>query len=177
MSTLVDFQIQDRADHGMICPYSKAQLGSTTYDVLLGRFILIERDFGSFATENSWQEIDLRGKKGYLLEPKEVVLASTKETICLPENVEAHFYLNSSSARKQLNHSLSNYIHPSFSGEITLELCNSSRFNGFLLTEGMRIGQLRFSLVTSRPLNSYSETGRYGGQKGPTTARQAMNKP
>jgi len=163
MSTLVDFQIRDRAILGMIFPFHEEQINPASYDVLLGDKILVE-------TECGWREVDLT-KDPYRMPPGSFVLATTREYVILPHDVEAIFCLKSSRGREGFNHALSAYIDPSFSGEITLELYNCSQFKELEVAAGMRIGQLRFAFVAAKPERGYDVTGRYNRQRGPTPSR------
>lgn len=170
MGTLVDHEIDVLARSSeLITPYDKTFLNATSIDVTLHYEILVEDP--SPQNEIGWTRTPLIGEAGYALRPGEFILASTRESIRLPSSVEATFNLKSSLGRKGLDHALSVYIDPGFSGQITLELKNSSRFKSILLKEGMPIGHLRFSSLSATPEKPYSETGRYNYQFGPTMSR------
>lgn len=161
MSSLVDWQIKKLAkESGLIKPYRSEQLNPASYDVVLGDTVLIETP----GDDGVWTKVDISSKP-LMLEPNEFVLAHTQEMVNIPENLEAIFCLKSSRGREGYNHALAAYIDPGFSGRVTLELKNYSRYRCLPLKAGMRIGQLRFSVINGTPLHDYSQTGRYQGAK------------
>lgn len=170
MGTLVDHEIHAlAATTDLIAPYDKAFLNATSIDVTLHYEILVEDP--ALKDGIGWVRAVLDPGTGYSLRPGEFILASTREIIKLPPSIEATFNLKSSLGRKGLDHALSVYIDPGFSGQITLELKNSSRFRSILLEEGMPIGHLRFSSLAEVPEAPYSGGGRYNHQFGPTPSR------
>jgi dCTP deaminase len=169
MGTLVDHEIHALAGRTeLIAPYDQKLLNATSIDVTLHYEILVEDP--SPGNIIGWTRIFL-DQGGYNLRPGEFILASTKERITLPSSIEATFNLKSSLGRRGLDHALSVYIDPGFSGQITLELKNSSRFRSILLEDGMPIGHLRFSVLSEIPDTPYSNAGRYNHQIGPTMSR------
>ena len=101
--------------------------------------------------------------QGFILKPKQFMLASTREVFNLPSNIAAEFKLKSSLARAGLNHCLAGFADPSwYNSRLTLELYNVLQFNSLLLTKGMKIGQMLFYRVNEVPeANSYAAKGRY----------------
>ena len=171
MSTLVDWQIAERCGtESLISPYTAEQLNPASYDVLLGDEILLEvlSDYGD--KKRTWLSFDLETGP-YILSPGEFILGCTREIVKIPNDLEAIFCLKSSRGREGYDHALAAYIDPGFEGRVTLELHNMNRYNGLVLTSGMRIGQLRFASLAERPEKSYSQTGRYHGDMGPAPSR------
>ena len=158
MSTLSDHQIRAWAQGDrMITPYDEAQLNPASYDVTLGDMVLTE----VAGQPGEWNGVGLGDGSIYWLQPNEFVLACTREVIRLPDEIEAIFCLKSSRGREGYNHMLAAYCDPGFIGRVTLEIHNCTRYTPLPLYQGLRIGQLRFSRMDSRPERSYAETGRY----------------
>lgn len=167
MSTIVDHQIIHCVrKFNLIQPFSESQLNPASYDVRLGPIILVEGlAIGPEDSRRRWQEIDISNEP-YQMTPNEFVLASTEEYINVPPHLEAVFQLKSSRGREGYEHALAGYIDPGFSGNVTLELSNLNQRHTLTLAQGMLIGQLRFSILDSKPLHSYAETGHYNGDIG-----------
>jgi len=160
MSALVDFQIQELArESGLITPFNADQINPASYDVTLGDEILVENY--SYLGKR-WQPVNIKEKR-FCLQPGEFILAVTAEFVNIPVNIEAEFCLKSSRGREGYQHALAAYIDPGFSGRITLELKNYSRYHQLELIPGMRIGQLRFTKLDTVPKKPYHLTGRYHG--------------
>lgn len=98
------------------------------------------------------------------------ILASTLETVKIPDNLVAQVNGKSSLARKGLViHQTAGFIDPGFHGQVTLELSNVGE--PIRLTPGMPICQLAFMLMTSpaqRPYGHKALGSHYQGQQGPT---------
>lgn len=98
---------------------------------------------------------------GYVLQPGEFVLASTREEFDLPSYLGAEFCLKSRLGRIGLEHQLAGWIDPGFKGKITLELVNNAPYP-IAIKAGQRIGQLKFHLLNGAPDKAYA--GHYQGQ-------------
>ena len=160
MSTIVDHQIRHLArTAGLMEPFDPDLVNPASYDVTLADTLLVENDNGHFT------EIDI-STTAFWMPPGAFVLASTREFVRIPNNIESVFQLKSSRGREGYGHQLAAYIDPGFHGRVTLELHNSRRFKELPLTAGMRIGQLRFCKVDALPLRSYAVTGRYHNAQG-----------
>lgn len=123
-------------------------LGDTWIEILQGG---LENDFKS---------------NGYLLAPNSGILATTQEYIKLNNSVAAEFKLKSSLARKFLNHTVALYVNPGFEGKLTLEILNQGK-DPFMLTKGMKIGQIVFMGLSEPCDNPYGSksTDKYQGQQ------------
>lgn len=108
----------------------------------------------------------------HLLKAGEFVLASTFETVSLPNNVCGSFAGKSSLARLGLGvHVTAGFIDPGFTGQITIELANVNSVP-IILYPGMKIGQIVFQEMTEPADVPYGEAGNsYQGQRGPTPYR------
>jgi dCTP deaminase len=106
--------------------------------------------------------------------PLEVLLASTYETITLPEDLVARLEGKSSLARLGLQvHATAGFVDPGWEGYLTLELSNVTKFP-ILIYPGMKIVQISFMRMSSPVLLPYGSTGlhsKYQGESGPTPSR------
>lgn len=164
MSTLSDHEIEALCLAGMVTPYDPALLNPTSLDLLLGGTLLIES-----AQSPAMVPYPLQGhteERPYLLQPGQFVLAETVEMFHLPDDVTGQFILKSSRARSGLEHLLAGFCDPGWHGSVlTLELHNSRQLHPVKLWPGMRIGQMKFERLASKPRRSYRETGRYNGHR------------
>ena len=159
MSSLPDHIIRDLCrTKGLVEPFDSELLNPASYDVTLGNTILLE-------TPHGFHEIDI-STTAFHMGPGSFVLAHTAEWVRIPNDCEAIFQLKSSRGREGYEHALAGYIDPGFHGNVTLELSNLRRYAHLPLQAGMRIGQLRFARLESKPLRPYSVTGRYQNDKG-----------
>jgi len=119
-------------------------------------------------------ELEEIGTGAFVLHPGEFALASTVETVTLPNDIAARCEGKSSLGRLGLMvHSTAGFIDPGFTGTITLELSNVANLP-IKLWPGMKIGQLCLFQLTSPADAAYGDgaTGsRYQGQQGPTASR------
>ncbi len=114
----------------------------------------------------------------YILRPGQFVLASTMETVELPDDVVARLEGKSSLGRLGLMiHSTAGYVDPGWKGQLTLEISNVANVN-ITLYYGMRISQISFLRLTTpaeRPYGSARLGSKYQGQVGPTATRSHMD--
>lgn len=154
---------------GIISPCLPSQINGTSIDVSLGEAILIENSSGNRTVSYkdrdtlSMRQHNLRNKP-YKLCPGEFILAHTIEVLNLPLDLSAEYMMKSSMGRIGLNHATAGWIDAGFSGSITLELYNSSRYHAIELSYGDPIGQLVFLRHVPVPYEmSYRKRGRYQG--------------
>lgn len=110
--------------------------------------------------------------------PRVFVLLSTVETITLPDDLAAQVSGKSSLARMGLSVETAGWVDPGFSGQLTLEVLNTSS-DSITLTAGQPIAQLVFMELKSPALRPYGSTGlgsKYQNQRGPTLARTQSNR-
>ena len=164
MSTLPDHTIRDLCrTKGLVEPFNPDFVNPASYDVTLGDTIRLE-------TSHGFHTISIADTPFHMA-PGTFVLAHTAEWIRVPNDCEATFYLKSSRGREGYDHALATFCDPGFHGEVTLELSNNLRHAHLPLFAGLRIGQLRFSRLESKPLRPYSVTGRYHNDKGPQLSK------
>lgn len=182
---LSDHEIRRALNGGLeIDPFEPDNVQPASYDVRLGtefrRF-----DTGFWPTksqkfdplEDDAGEITERETVGtvgtFVLEPGEFALATTRETVTLPDHMTANVNGRSSYGRCGLAvHITAGFIDPGFSGEITLELKNNNSVP-LELTPGEEIGQLVFKRLSepcSVPYGSERDS-QYQGQTGAQPAR------
>jgi len=110
----------------------------------------------------------------FVLHPGEFVLGATVELIGLPDDIVARLEGKSSLGRLGLLiHSTAGYVDPGWEGTLTLELSNVANLP-IVLTPGMPIGQVSFSVMSTpvdRPYGSAGLGSHYQGQIDPTPSR------
>jgi dCTP deaminase len=165
-------------------PYDAEMVQPSSIDVRLDRYFRIFENH-RYATIDPAQEqpdltrlVEAAGEDPFVLHPGEFVLASTYETVTLPDDVAARLEGKSSLGRLGLlTHSTAGFIDPGFTGHVTLELSNVATLP-IKLWPGMTIGQLCFFQLSSpaeRPYGAAGTTSRYQGQRGPTPSRSYLN--
>lgn len=124
--------------------------------------------------ENLTELVEMDEDNAFFLHPGEFVLASTLETISLPDDIVARLEGKSSLGRiGLLIHSTAGYVDPGWKGHLTLELSNVAKLPVTLYYK-MKIGQISFLRLTSSVDKIYGSAGlgsRYQGQAEPTASR------
>lgn len=145
-------------------------------DVTLDNFCNTETDINAFfkAMETplkSLTTVDLAAKETVAytehalpvrLEPNEFALFALREKVSLPLDVTAEFYLDSGPARSCVEHSCATLLLPGWSGYLTLEIKNVSRYHALKFSTGMPIGKIVFY----RHGMTKGYTGRFQDQEG-----------
>lgn len=109
------------------------------------------------------------------LGPGEQLLACTEEVVRLGRMHVARVEGKSSLARLWLSvHVTGGFIDPGFEGQVTLEVVNHSPWT-LVLHPGMPICQVAFDRLDTPPSRTYTSTGRYNGQRGPTPSRYTLS--
>jgi len=110
----------------------------------------------------------------FIIHPGEFALATTHETIKLPDNLVARVEGRSSMGRLGVTmHVTAGYIDPGFEGKITLEISNIGKMPVALYT-GQRVCQIVFETMTSPaeiPYGHPERDSKYMGQKRPESSR------
>jgi len=118
--------------------------------------------------------VEVNGDSPLFLNPGEFVLASTLESITLPDDIVGRLEGKSSLGRMGLLiHSTAGYVDPGWQGHLTLELSNVARLPITLYYE-MKIGQISFLRLTSavdKPYGSTELGSRYQGQAEATASK------
>jgi dCTP deaminase len=179
---LSDRDIRAEVDAGRVAldPYEPAMVQPSSIDVRLDRYFRVFENHRYPHIDPSVEQPDLTrlvetaGSDPFVLHPGEFVLASTYETVTLPDDIAARLEGKSSLGRLGLlTHSTAGFIDPGFSGHVTLELSNVATLP-ITLWPGMKIGQLCFFRLSSPAENPYGSSvhgSRYQGQRGPTASR------
>jgi dCTP deaminase len=105
--------------------------------------------------------------------PYTFYLATTRETIGIPDDITAQLTGRSSIGRKGLLiHATAGLLDAGWEGEITLEVFNLSH-RTVELEAGTRIGQVVFQKMDQPAARPYDQKpdAKYHGQSGPTTSR------
>lgn len=155
-------------------PIGSKQIQPASIDIRLGDTFAVVEDTstGIIDLENEINYKIIQADR-YILMPNQFVLATTKEYICLPDDLTAFVEGRSSLGRMGLFIQNAGWVDPGFEGEITLELFNANRC-AIELKSGRRIGQLVFAKM-DRPARS-PYVGKYQGQKGVTGSRIFLEK-
>jgi dCTP deaminase len=110
----------------------------------------------------------------FIIHPGEFALATTYETVKLPDNLVARVEGRSSMGRLGITmHVTAGYIDPGFQGRITLEISNIGKMPVALYT-GQRVCQIVFETMTSpseKPYGHPDRDSKYMGQKRPETSK------
>jgi len=168
---LAAWEIRALCEGGMVPPFDPELVNPASLDVRLGDTLLLESaespKMVRFPLGNHFTQ-----DEPYLLRPGQFVLAETIETFNLPDFIAPQFMLKSSRAREGLEHLMAGYCDPGWHGsKLTMELHNSRQLHPVALWPGMKIGQMVFHRMSSRPLRSYAKTGRYNNH---TTVQESL---
>jgi dCTP deaminase len=147
----------------MIEPFEPELLNPASLNLRLGDNIMVEVEH---APELQLQSIaHCSAENPYWLAPGEFVLAETRETFNMPNDVCGMFCLKSSRAREGYEHSHAGYADCNWAGsKLTLELTNARRLHSLPLYPGLKIGQMVFVITAGIPHIDYGEVGHYNNQ-------------
>lgn len=158
-----------------------AQLGSCSVDLRLGRqfrifdhskFAFIDPKNPSLAT-NMMKDVTVKPREPFMLQPGDFVLATTMESLSLPDDLLARLEGRSSLGRLGIVvHSTASVFDPGWRGVIVMELGNLGRMP-VALYPGMRICALTFEELSSPAQVPYNKkkSAKYGGQKKPEASK------
>lgn len=182
---LSDRDIRAELDSGRVVldPYDPAMIQPASIDVRIDRFFRLF-DNHKYPVIDPAQDqpeltrlVEVPADEAFVLHPGEFVLASTFETVTLPDDVAARLEGKSSLGRLGLlTHSTAGFIDPGFSGHVTLELSNVATLP-IQLWPGMKIGQMCFFRLSSpaeKPYGHGAAGSRYQDQRGPTASRSHL---
>lgn len=154
----------------MVMPFDEELLNPASLDVTLGSRIMIE-----VPETPELQVVDILGHTAddpYLIQPGEFFLAETREIFNLPNHIGAQFVLKSSRAREGWDHAEAGWCDPGWYGSrLTMEICNQRRLHPLSIWPGMKMGQMKFILVSGTVERSYAESGRYNADLGVTASK------
>lgn len=166
-----DSKIEEALDSGdlVIDPLeTELQLQPASVDLRLGNeFSKVDRSVEVIDPRDDIT-FDVREFDDFVLDTGEFTLATTKETIKLPDYLAARVVGRSSIGRLGIVvHATAGYIDPGFRGKITLELHNTG-WRPVSIPPGTRVCQLVFE-EASGVQNEYD--GKYQHQDGTTGSR------
>ena len=157
----------------VIEPIEQEQIQPASIDVRLGNTFCIANDgAASIIRLDDKIEYQTFTQDKYILLPGQFVLATTVEKIRLPNYLTAFVEGKSSLGRLGLFIQNAGWVDPGFSGEITLELFNASRF-AIEIHAGNRIAQLVIAKAGKAAIHPYS--GKYLNQSGATGSRSYLD--
>lgn len=151
----------------VLTPNKEIYIGPSSVDLTLSNSFtkLVNYEVIRFNEKVNYETLNINT---YLLDPGQFILASTQETINLPDNISAFVQGRSSVGRLGLQIQNAGFIDAGFMGEITLELHNQGPCP-ILLEAGKRICQVVFFQQKSASENIYS--GKYQKQAGATGSK------
>lgn len=148
------------------------QIQPASVDLSLGDTLRVYNDVDVIDTQDMPEPDDTRTGERLELQPGEFAIASTKETIQIPNDLSAEVKGRSSVGRAGFHVHTAGWVDPGFTGQITLELANHTNAT-VVLYEGMRVCQMVFDTLSSPAVVGYGEKSdaKYQGQTGPTASR------
>ena len=159
----------------------KTQLGSCSVDFCLGNiFRVFNHSQYAFidtcdkdTTKEITREIIIPDGQPFIIQPGDFVLATSRETLELADNLLGRLEGRSSLGRLGIVvHSTASIFDPGWRGKIVLELGNLGRM-AVMLYPGRRICSMTFEeLASCAEKPYYSKSGaKYAGQKGPVESK------
>ena len=180
---LSDCTIKEEIAKGRIViePFDPACIQPASIDIHLDKKLLVFKTWRypfyidvKKSMDDLAESVEISEDEPFLLNPGEFVLASTLESIALPNDIVARLEGKSSLGRiGLLIHSTAGYVDPGWCGHLTLELSNVAKLPVTLYYK-MAIGQISFLRLTCPAERLYGSTGlgsKYQGQKEPTPTR------
>ncbi len=172
---LNDRELKELINKGelIINPLDDIQIQASSIDFRLGNdFIVYPDSIDVLDVKNNSFEEKLEkivvGDEGFIIQPKQFVLATTVEYVKLPDYLTAFVEGRSSLGRLGLFIENAGWVDAGFEGTITLEFFNANS-RPIKIYPGMRICQLVFAKMSSPSENPYR--GKYQGQRGTTASR------
>ena len=162
-------------------PDLSVQLGSCSIDLRLGKkfrvfnhskIALIDPQ-NPCATEDLMTEITVKNADPFILQPGDFILATTMETITIPDNLLARLEGRSSLGRLGIVvHSTASVFDPGWHGVAVLELGNLGRIP-VALYPGMRICSFTFEQLSSPADVPYTKrkSSKYKHQNAPLASK------
>ena len=162
-------------------PDLDTQLGSVSVDFRLGTtFMVFEHSRFSFidprqpqSIGDAMRTIEVPPDEPFIMQPGDFALASTMETLELPDDMLGRLEGRSSIARLGITvHSTAAVFEPGWIGTATMELSNLGRM-AVALYPGMRICAFSFETVSSPVMTPYRDkvNNKYAGQVTPRASQ------
>lgn len=180
MTVMVDWQIKKaiRKHQIQIDPFNIQHINPNSIDVKLGSVFLSYGDSSEVLDPYDSSSIisNLEEVTREWINPGEFLLASTLETISLPDNIVASIEGKSSIARLGVElHQTGGWIDAGFCGQVTLEMCNVNT-RPVRIYPGMLVGQLVFYKTKHAAIPyGMKASSKYQGQTGPVASRYNLN--
>lgn len=172
---LCNTEIHDLIEQGMVQHHQPELINPASLDLRLGDLIMLE-------SVESHQMIPLSIKDytpdhPYELVPGQFILAQTIETFSMPEDIAGLFFLKSSRAREGYENLHAGYADPGWHGSVlTLELKNARQLQPLPVYPGLKIGQMVFFRMSSKPALSYAAVGNYNNDKLVAASKQFIGR-
>lgn len=162
-------------------PDLEKQLGSVSVDFRLGTtFMVFEHSRFSFidprhpqSIGDAMRTIEVKDDEPFIMQPGDFALASTMETLELPDDLLGRLEGRSSIARLGITvHSTAAVFEPGWIGTATMELSNLGRM-AVALYPGMRICAFSFESVSTPVMTPYrtKKNNKYAGQITPRASQ------
>lgn len=165
----VDIKRALKAGEIVLHDFDESRLQPASYDILLGNKFIVANTEGFSAIDPvnkifpETREINLENDGMFVLHPGISILGTSVDYFGSDKYL-IHLSGKSSLARIGLIiHNTAGLINPGHFLNITFELCNLNHIP-IILRPNMRIGQILFSELSSRPEKDYKTTGRYHGR-------------
>jgi dCTP deaminase len=182
---LSDRDILQALEEGRIridpAPDMEKQLGSVSVDFRLGTtFMVFEHSRFSYidprhpqSIGDAMRTIEVDEEEAFIMQPGDFALASTMESLELPNDLLGRLEGRSSIARLGITvHSTAAVFEPGWIGTATMELSNLGRMP-VALYPGMRICAFSFETVSSPVMTPYrtKKNNKYAGQVTPRASQ------
>ncbi|OGH60984.1 MAG: dCTP deaminase [Candidatus Lindowbacteria bacterium RIFCSPLOWO2_12_FULL_62_27] len=171
MSILSDRDISEWLASGKLSiePLSDGQIQPASVDLRLGSHYLKidENAMESITMETDPRYVDIHADE-IVIPPHSFLLATTMESIRLPDDLTAFVEGRSSVGRMGLFIQNAGWVDPGFEGTLTLELYNANRLP-LKFSAGRRICQLVLARLSSPCMRPYR--GKYQHQRGTIGSR------
>lgn len=164
----------------------KTQLGSCSVDLRLGKqFRIFNHSKVAYIDPNNpklstdmMAEVKIKDGEPFILQPGDFVLATTMETVSLPNDLVGRLEGRSSLGRLGIVvHSTASIFDPGWQGMVVMELGNMGRMP-VALYPGMRICSMTFEELSSPAQVPYSQkkAAKYIGQNTPLASKIIQDK-
>ena len=163
MTVLSDRSIREMVETGHIgiSPFDPARVQACSYDLALGKMLLLVMHTTDDGTQPEPLLLDVRGR--WRLHPGRLYLGATAEMLTIPDDLVGHLHGRSTSARDGIMiHQQAGLLAPGYRGCPTLEI---TVVYPTMLEPGTPIAQVVFEQLTSPVERPYR--GRYQGDRIP----------
>lgn len=162
----------------VIDPIDDFQIQPSSVDLRLGNeFLVYPKDLEVIDVKDPYFSNrlvkEIATEEGFIIKPKEFVLATTVEYVKLPDFLTAFVEGRSSLGRLGLFIENAGWVDAGFEGNITLEFYNANDIP-IKIYPGMRICQLVFAKMEEKAEKPYK--GKYQGQRGTTGSKIFLDK-